>query len=138
MPARFPYLPLASGRGDAALMPVLPLQLQFKRNEIVSCHGLLDSGAAVNVLPYSLGLRLAAVWEAQTTRVALTGNLAAQGARALLLEGRLGEFAPVSLVFAWTRQDNVPLLLGQVNFFEEFDVSFHRARRHFEIEPARR
>jgi len=41
-------------------------------------------------------------------------------------------------VFAWTRQDNVPLLLGQVNFFEEFDVSFHRARRHFEIEPARR
>jgi len=29
-------------------------------------------------------------------------------------------------------------LKGQVNFFEEFDVCFHRARRQFEVEPARK
>jgi len=138
MPARFPYLPVASGHGDAALMPVLPVRLQFRQNEIFEAHGLLDSGATVNVLPYGLGLRLGAVWDAQTTRVTLAGNLAAQEARAILLQALVGEFAPVPLVFAWTRAENVPLLLGQVNFFEEFDVCFHRAQRNFEIEPARK
>src|SRR5882724_12813024 len=138
MPALFPYLAVASGRGDASLMPLLPLELRFKGSEAVQAHGLLDSGATVNVLPYGLGVRLGAVWEAQTTRVTLAGNLTAQEARALLIQARVGDFAPVPLVFAWTRAENVPLLLGQVNFFEEFDVCFHRARRQFEIEPARK
>ncbi len=138
MPARFPYLPLASGRGDASLMPLVPLELKFKNSQIVQAHGLLDSGATVSVLPYGLGVRLGAVWEAQTTRVTLAGNLAAQEARALLVQARVGDVGPVSLVFAWTRAENVPLLLGQVNFFEEFDVCFHRSRRQFEVEPARK
>jgi hypothetical protein len=136
MPASFPYLAVASGRGDASLMPFMPLDLRFKDHEAVQTHGLLDSGATVNVLPYGLGLRLGAVWEAQATRVTLAGNLAAQEARALLLHARVGDFGPVPLVFAWTRAENIPLILGQVNFFEEFDVAFHRSRRQFEIEPA--
>ena len=138
MPARFPYLPVASGLADASLMPLVPLGLRFKDGESVQAHGLLDSGATVNVLPYRLGVRLGAVWETQTTRVTLAGNLAAQEARALLVEARVGNFGPVRLVFAWTRAENVPLLLGQVNFFEEFDICFHRARREFEVEPVRK
>ena len=58
--------------------------------------------------------------------------------RAVLLHCRVADFAPVPLVFAWSRLASVPLLLGQVNFFEAFDVCFYRARRQFEIEPARR
>ncbi len=138
MPVRFPYLPVTSGRGDASLMPLVPLELKFKNSQAVQAHGLLDSGATVSVLPYGLGVRLGAVWEAQTTRVTLAGNLAAQEARALLVQARVGDVGPVSLVFAWTRAENVPLLLGQVNFFEEFDVCFHRSRRQFEVEPARK
>ena len=138
MPVRFPYLPVASGRGDASLMPVMPLELRFKEGDPVQTHGLLDSGATVNVLPYGLGVRLGAVWEAQTTRVTLAGNLATQEARALLVQARVADFAPVPFVFAWTRADNVPVLLGQVNFFEEFDVCFHRSRRQFEVELARK
>ena len=138
MPALFPYLPVASVRGEAFLMPLLPLALSHSTGESVRVQGILDSGATVNVLPYGIGVRLGAVWEAQTTRVRLTGNLAAQEARALLLEARVAELAPVRLVFAWTRAETVPLLLGQINFFEEFDVCFHRARLQFEIDLARR
>lgn len=138
MPACFPYLPVSSAQGDAALMPLLPLELSFKDREPVAARGLPDSGATVSVLPYGLGLRLGLVWEAQTTLVKLAGNLAAHEARAVLLQCRVADFAPVPLVFAWSRLESVPLLLGQVNFFEAFDVSFHRARRQFEIEPARR
>src|SRR5437016_7663330 len=117
MPARFPYLPVTSGRGDPLLMPLMPLELRFKEGEPVQAHGLLDSGATVNVLPYGLGVRLGAVWEAQTTRVTLAGNLTAQEARALLVQARVSDFAPVPPVLAWTRRASVPRLLGQVNFF---------------------
>ena len=119
-------------------MPLLPLELRFKEGESVQAHGLLDSGSTVNVLPYGLGLRLGAVWDAQTTRVTLAGNLAAHEARALLVQARVGDFGPVALVFAWTRSENMPLLPGQVNFFDAFDVCFHRSRRQFDVEPARK
>ena len=138
MPACFPYLPVSSAHGDAALMPFLPLELRFKDGEPVQALGLPDSGATVNVLPYGLGLRLGAVWATQTTLVKLAGNLAAHEARAVLLHARIADFPAVPLVFAWSRSESVPLLLGQVNFFEAFDVCFHRSRRQFEIEPARR
>lgn len=136
--ARYPYLPVTSPRGEAFLMPLLPLELRHSSGETARVQGLLDSGSTVNVLPYGVGVRLGAVWEAQTTRVQLTGNLAMQEARALLIDARVAEFAPVRLVFAWTRAESVPLLLGQMSFFETFDVSFHRARLQFELEPARR
>ncbi len=137
MPTRFPYLPVASGRGDSALLPLLPLELHFQNGPFVSAHGLVDSGATVNVLPYSIGLKMGAVWDAQTTRVTLTGNLGNQEARALLAEAKIADFPPVRLVFAWSKSDLVPLLLGQVNFFDVFDVCFHRSGRVFEIKAPR-
>lgn len=138
MPARFPYVAATSAHGDAALLPLLPMELQFKDGDTVQVRGLIDSGSTVNVLPYSLGIRLGAVWEQQTTGVKLTGNLAAHEARAILLQARVAGFAVVTLVLAWTRADNVPLLLGQVNFFESFDVCFQRSRRQFDVELARK
>jgi hypothetical protein len=137
MPARFPYLPVAFGGGDTALVPLLPLRLWLGDGQPVEALGLVDSGATVNVLPHRLGLRLGAIWEEQTTRVILTGNLATHEARALLVAARVVDFGPVRLVFAWSQADNVPLLLGQVNFFDEFDVRFRRAQLHFEIQPSR-
>lgn len=135
-PACFPYLAMVSRRGAAVPMPLLPLELRVGEGLAVRAQGLLDSGATVNVLPLDLGLRLGAVWEAQKTVVTLTGNLATCEARALLVWARVAEFAPVRLVFAWARTEEAPLLLGQVNFFQEFDVSFHGARRQFEVRPA--
>lgn len=66
----------------------------------------------------------------------LTGNLGGLEARALLLEGVIGHLPPVRLVFAWTRSDAVPTLLGQVNFFMEFDVNFLRKSGVFEVSLA--
>ena len=95
--------------------------------------GLVDSGAAINVLPYDLGLQLGAVWEQQTTTVRLTGNLAATEARGLVVFANVGHFPPVKLAMAWTQARTIPLILGQVNFFLEFDVCFFRSRAVFEV-----
>jgi hypothetical protein len=113
---------------------MLPITLQLQNS--VQILGLLDTGAAVNVLPYSIGLQLGADWDQQTTPIQLSGNLASVEARALLLSATVGGFPPVRLAFAWSKSDQVPLLLGQVNFFMEFDVHFMRRRGIFEICPA--
>ena len=104
-------------------MPYLPLRLTY-RTLSVQVMALLDTGASVNVLPYEVGLQLGAVWEEQTIPVQLSGNLACLEARGLVLSATVAEFSPVLLAFAWTESTEAPLILGQMNFFAEFDVCF--------------
>ena len=85
--------------------------------------------------PINLVLSLAQFGSRQTTALQLTGNLARLEARALLVSAVVGRFEPVQLIFAWTRETEVPLLLGQVNFFMEFDVCFYRSQLAFELRP---
>ena len=115
-------------------MPDLPLTLSLGARE-VNVSGLVDTGATINVLPFDVGLRLGAVWEHQTTPVQLAGYLATSDARILLVTGTIGQFAPVRLAFAWTRAEATPVILGQVNFFPEFDVCCFRSRALFEVKP---
>ena len=63
----------------------------------------------------------------------LAGNLASVEARGLLVSAQIGNFAPVRLVFAWSRSDDAPILLGRMNFFLEFDVCFYRSQLIFEL-----
>lgn len=133
-PERYSYLESKDLQGHILLRPLLPIRLGFESRGIIR-NGLLDTGAAVNVLPYDAGLELGLNWSAQTRVVELTGNLAQFEARGVILIGTVGQFEPVPLVFAWTRAAGVPLLLGQVNFFAEFDVCFLGARRIFEVQP---
>jgi hypothetical protein len=132
---RFPYVQVDPSLGAASALPFMPITLIHGQQEI-EASALVDSGAALNVIPYNLGVQLGVVWEQQTVPVALSGNLAASEARALLLTGQVADFAPVRLAFAWSRSNNVPLILGQVNFFMEFDVCFFRAQLFFEIRLA--
>lgn len=55
-------------------LPQLPLSL-IHRGASVEVSALLDTGASVNVLPYSIGVQLGAAWEEQTNSVILAGNL---------------------------------------------------------------
>jgi hypothetical protein len=108
---------------------MMPLTLRAAQSLDVSA--LLDTGAAVNVLPYAVGEKLGFVWDQQTTSVRLSGNLASVEARVVLVEGTVAQFPPARLAFAWARQDSIPVILGQVNFFLEFDVCFFRSRSLF-------
>ncbi|MBE9213022.1 retroviral-like aspartic protease [Plectonema cf. radiosum LEGE 06105] len=115
-------------------LPQLPLTLTYQGSSI-EVLALLDTGASVNVLPYSIGVQLGAVWEEQTVSVTLAGNLASVEARGLLVSAKISNFDPVRLVFAWSLSDDAPLLLGRMNFFLEFDVCFYRSQLAFEVRP---
>ena len=129
---QFSYVSVRNARGEVALRPLLPLRLQYG-DQIRDVAGLLDTGADVNVLPFRLGLELGAIWESQQTAVRLSGNLANYEARGIILEATVAQFQSVRLAFAWTQAENVPLILGQVNFFMEYDVCFFRSRSAFEV-----
>lgn len=115
-------------------LPQLPLSLTYQGLS-VEVSAVLDTGASVNVLPYRVGIQLGATWEEQTTSVILAGNMASVEARGLLVSAQVGDFDPARLVFAWSLSDDVPLLLGRMNFFLEFDVCFYRSQLMFEIRP---
>lgn len=133
-PARYSFISTDSSLGEASFKPFLPLTLNYreKSQEVI---GLLDTGAMVNVLPYQVGVELAAVWEQQTTMLQLSGNLAQFEARVLILYVTVGQLPSVRLVFAWTQATRIPLILGQANFFMEFDVCFYRFQKIFEVTP---
>lgn len=131
---QYPFVDTEPALAGAGLRPYLPITLTLHQQSVAT-RGLLDTGATVNVLPYDIGLQLGADWAQQAIPVSLTGNLAQFEARGLLVTVTVGQFPAVSAVFAWTKSNAVPLLLGQVNFFQEFDVCFYRSRLIFEVKP---
>lgn len=131
---RFPYIEMDSSLGAASALPYVSLKLELDA-KATSVFALVDSGAALSVLPYDIGIQLGAVWEQHTIPIRLAGILADSDSRAILVTATVGQFMPVRLAFAWTRNNHVPVILGQVNFFMEFDVCFFRSQSAFEIKP---
>lgn len=131
---RFDYSTNSPAQNEFDSLPRLSLVLQ-RGDQRVEAVGLVDSGATVNVLPYELGLQLRGIWDDRRAIIQLAGNLSSQPAMPFSAISQIGEFAPTELVFAWVRNQNVPLILGQTNFFLEFDICFYRSKSEFEVNP---
>jgi len=131
---RFKYSTTSPNQNEFDSLPRIPLMLR-QGDRIVEAIGLVDSGATINVLPYEIGLQLGSIWDERKAILRLTGNLGNQQAIPFSLVAQIGEFEPVKLVFAWTNSPKAPLILGQTNFFLEFDVYFYRSKSEFEIQP---
>lgn len=131
---RFSYSTTNPTQDEFDSLPRLPITLRYGNQEM-EVMGLVDSGATVNVLPYEAGIQLGAQWEAQKATIPLAGNLGRQLAIPFFVMATVGNYGPVRLAFAWVNTPNMPLLLGQTNFFMEFDVHFYRSRLVFEVEP---
>ena len=129
---RFKYSTTHSRQSEIDSLPRLPLLLQSggKSLEVI---GLVDSGATINVLPFSIGQHLGGVWDERKATVKLAGNLARSNAQPLVLQAQVGETPPILLAFAWASHDETPVILGQMNFFLEFEVCFFREKLEFEV-----
>ncbi len=130
---QFAYLPHPRFPGG---MPCLDLNLSHQER-IVSVSALVDSGAALNILPFDIGLELGLVWETQTFPINLEGTLTGTHAYAVILYAELTTFPVIELAFAWVNKPRpeIRVLLGQVNFFQEFNMYFYGHQQTFEITP---
>lgn len=131
---RFKYSITSPTQNEFDSLPRLPLSI-YQDDRRIEAVGLVDSGATVNVLPYELGLQLGNIWDDRRAIIQLAGNLSNQAAIPLSVSAQIEDFPSVKLVFAWVRSPNVPLILGQTNFFLEFDVCFYRSKAEFEVKP---
>ena len=130
----FKYSTTSSTQNEFDSLPRMPLILK-QDNQKIEALGLVDSGATVNVFLYQLGLQLGGIWDDRKAIIQLAGNLGNQTAMPFSAIAYVGEYPPVELVFAWIKNSNIPLILGQTNFFMQFDVFFYRSRLEFEIKP---
>ena len=131
---RFDYIQPPNASGETYPRPYIPITL-IRDSLSLQAVGLLDSGADVNVLPYHIGVALGAIWENQRMIAGLSGNLARYEARGIILTAKLREFEEVRLAFAWLRANTIPLILGQTNYFTEYNVCFFSSQGFCEIKP---
>jgi hypothetical protein len=129
---QFPYCDRNPATAGLELMPDLPIALSHDGHSLLAV-ALVDSGASISVLPYSLGVQLGFDWNTQKANIILAGTLAHVAARGIVVEAAVGRLPSVRLAMAWANSDQVPFLLGQFNFFQAFDVCFFRTRGIFEI-----
>jgi len=120
---RFPY--------DPRQRPMLSLTLRANGLQHMA-SALVDSGADVNVLPWSIGASLGLVWQPNKATIRVAG-IAQGAAMPVLLSADFGDVQGATMAFAWCQTDSVPLVLGQTNFFMEFDICFFRSRSEFQI-----
>ena len=131
---RFKYSTSSPNQNEFDSLPRIPITLE-KDNLSIEANGLVDSGATVNVLPYEIGIQLGGVWDNSKAIIQLAGNLSNQSAMPFSAMVKIGDFPVTRLVFAWVNRPSIPLILGQANFFLEFDLCFYRSRLEFEINP---
>lgn len=131
---RIQYSTTDPAQDELDALPRLPLRLRIG-SRFIDIIGLVDSGATVNVLPYDVGLKLGAIWDDKKAVIPLAGSLGSHLAIPIFATAEIEDITPVRLAFAWVKSDTVPLILGQTNFFMEFEVCFYRARLEFEVKP---
>ena len=102
----------------------------------LTVSALVDSGASLNILPLDVGTQLGLVWEDQTFPINLGGVLEGVQAYSVILDAIVGDLQPTNLAFAWVNRPSTQIrtLLGQVNFFQEFDVYFYGSTQAFEVQ----
>ncbi|NLX98465.1 MAG: hypothetical protein GXY83_20080 [Rhodopirellula sp.] len=131
---RFKYTTIDPSQDEFDSLPRVALILR-REGRTAEAVGLVDSGATVNVLPYDLGLQLGEVWDDRKASLRLSGSLGNRLGIPVFAVAEIGDLPAVTLAFAWTTMSRIPLILGQTNFFMEFDISFYRSKLEFEINP---
>ncbi len=117
-------------------LPLIEIALYHERRK-KTVSALVDSGAAMSVLPYDTGLELGLVWDKQTVPVDVGGVLKNTPAYGVLLQGEIPPLPPVTLAFAWVHRtsDEIRTILGQMNFFQHYKITFEAYHEIFEITP---
>jgi hypothetical protein len=135
-PQRFAYSRMPAYPGLEPGLPMIPFTLTYQ-GQSCTIQAVVDSGASINVLPYDIGLQLGLIWEMQTFSLPVASWLRGVDTFGVLLTGQLHPFPPVELAFAWTQKisTEIPVILGETNFFQEFDVCFSGSQQVFEIGP---
>jgi len=116
--------------------PLMTMTLCHDGHEI-TVSALVDSGATISLLPYEMGRQLGFVWKEQTIPLQLGGPLKGIPAVAVLVNGQISGLPETPLVMAWVAKTEHPIrpILGQVNFFQQYKITFEGYTNTFDVCP---
>lgn len=137
MPAKTISVSYALDSRSGFYQPLLPIQIFSRNGNSVEAAALLDTGAPFSVLPRSVGDQLGLIWKDAHPFVRLGGGLSGTQTRAIVLKTIALSFEPLEIAFAWAENDGPRLILGQINFFQNFRICFFRRDSAFSIRPER-
>ena len=114
--------------------PLVTIALSHNGHK-VTVSALVDSGATISILPYDVGCQLGFVWEERTIPIHLGGPLNGIPAVAVLVDGHISGLPETSLVMAWVAETQHPIrpILGQLNFFQHYKITFEGYTNRFDI-----
>jgi len=123
MQVEFPFIRQKANVVDFVLRPFAEVTLRYGENEIVEWF-LIDSGADVSLISRGLG-ELLGFKIREGEEVKQLGGLGETKVPYLLrtLKIKIGEKEFDARV-AWSLIEDVPLILGRLDIFDKFDVSF--------------
>ena len=116
--------------------PLVDITLYYAGREI-TVPALVDSGSDISIFPYEVGLQLGFVWEEQITPVPLGGVFENVPACAVLVRGEIPGLPASALVCAWAKMPGRKsrVILGQMNFFRQYKITFEGYKNAFDISP---
>ncbi len=112
-------------------MPLLEVQLASV-DEVIKTDALVDTGAFVNVIPYTMGLRLGLVWDECEVGPKIGGSIKGETRKVELLVTIKG-FPEFESSFCWLVHDDTRFLLGHEDFFQKFTVCFDSSNGNFSL-----
>ncbi len=119
-------------------LPLLKVRLSHK-NQSIKVNALVDSGANASIfhssLAEALGLDLSSGLKQEFFGISGHGITAYFHLVKLQIVGSLDE---LELAVAFTESDGVGALLGQADFFQNYQIKFERYKEQMEIKPARK
>jgi hypothetical protein len=136
-PVRFAYANPDASRAEGSLIAVLADNAE-PRHPCVDRYGVAGYGLNGQCAPIPH-------WSTAGLCVGTSADTSTPDGESCETAGARGDrlrpsasFPPVDLAFAWTQSTEVPMILGQVNFFMEFDVCFFRSQAALEVNPKSR
>ena len=137
MPIEFSYRKMESSLVGTIERPVAEILMQTPQGEWIEFHPFIDSGADITLLPYSFGLMLGLSRDFGEIKEL-------KGVRGIGLpvviskvKMRIGDVELEPKV-AWALIEGVPPLLGRLDIFDKFDITFKEKEGVIIFEPVER
>lgn len=123
----FPYWEEKSPIFGTINRPIVKAILNMEADPLIH-YFYLDSGADISLLPLSVGEYLGLVKDEQRSHILKGVGSAPITAQIETIDLKLGPFA-LKVRFAWAWHEDVPSLLGRIDIFDCFEVTFQPAEK---------
>lgn len=115
------------------LLPWITVDIMTNERLLPGVRAVVDSGTSVNLLPHHVGLSLGLEWGSPI--FPNIGKVRGRDCVGVKLGLGVKEFGAYVMRFAWSPDNDIPVLLGQVDFFQHFGIYFEASEQYFTLHP---